>query len=196
MLTAAFADPVLDAQATFRAVLGAAAQPGTIAELSRFPAAPPPLSAGAAAIALTLCDQDTPLWLDYPLRSSATAVRWLRFHTGAPIVEDTGCAAFAFVSAPKDLPPFDHFNLGTPEYPDHSTTIVIQVRSFREGPRFDLMGPGIRNRAQMQATPLPDDMLPQLAANRNLFPRGVDLLFAAETQIMSLPRSIVIGRGD
>jgi alpha-D-ribose 1-methylphosphonate 5-triphosphate synthase subunit PhnH len=196
MLTAAFADPVLDAQATFRALLGAAAQPGTIAELGRVPAAPPPLSAGAAAIALTLCDRETPLWLDSTLLSSPTTVRWLRFHTGAPIIDDAGSAAFAFVGAPEELPPFDRFNQGTAEYPDRSTTIVLQVRSFCEGPRFALTGPGIRIREQMQVAPLPNDMLQRLSANRKHFPQGVDLLFATETRIMALPRTIEVGRGD
>jgi alpha-D-ribose 1-methylphosphonate 5-triphosphate synthase subunit PhnH len=190
MIGTAFSDPVLAAQATFRAVLDATARPGTIARLTQPLTAPPPLAAGVAAIALTLCDQDTALWLDPGLRANPAVAEWLRFHTGARIVESSGSAAFALMSSSRDIPPFDRFNTGTPEYPDRSTTIVLQVDSFREGPVMTLTGPGIRKEQLVHITPLPSDMVERLAANRRLFPRGIDLLLATETEIMALPRAV------
>ena len=188
MVAAAFPNPVFAAQSTFRAVLDAIARPGTIAPLDELLQPPAPFTAGAAALALTLCDHDTPVWLDDGLRVPAV-LDWLRFHTGARIVDEPRSAAFAFVSAPRDVPPFDKFSVGTLEYPDRSTTIVLQVDDLRAGRCLLLSGPGIRGEHKLRVEPTPDDLPERLAANARLFPRGVDLLLATETEIAALPRS-------
>ena len=41
---------------------------------------------GTAAIALTLFDHDTPIWLDPPMSGTPDVTKWLKFHTGAPVV--------------------------------------------------------------------------------------------------------------
>jgi alpha-D-ribose 1-methylphosphonate 5-triphosphate synthase subunit PhnH len=196
MIAAAFLDPVTAAQSTFSAVLNATARPGTIVRLTQPLSAPRPLSAAAGAIALTMCDPDTPVWLDADLRSSPAVVEWLRFHTGARIIDEPADAAFAFVSAPDELPPFDWFGAGTPDYPDRSTTVVLLVQSFQQGSRFVLTGPGIRHEQQVQVAALPDDMPERLAANRRLFPRGIDLVLVTETDVMALPRSVRLIGGE
>jgi alpha-D-ribose 1-methylphosphonate 5-triphosphate synthase subunit PhnH len=122
-----FADPVFDAQATFKAVMDAMARPGTIVPIQPLAAPPAPLSATAAAIALTLCDHDTPLWLDTRLAESAAVYSWLGFHTGAPLVGMPREAAFALVAISAGLPQLADFAQGTQEYPDRSTTIILQV---------------------------------------------------------------------
>ena len=91
------------------------------------------MSGEAAAIAFALFDHDTPVWLDAALAAAPDVAAWLRFRTGAPIVTDQAAAAFALVSEPARLPPFDEFNLGTAEYPDRSTTIILQVAGFAQG---------------------------------------------------------------
>jgi alpha-D-ribose 1-methylphosphonate 5-triphosphate synthase subunit PhnH len=184
------------AQATFRAVLDATARPGTIVPIAQPLTAPPPLSVGAAAIALTLCDNDTPVWLDAALRTTPAVSEWLRFHTGARITEDAASAAFAFVNDATALPALEDFHLGTLEYPDRSTTIVVQVASFAEGARFALTGPGIRQPRTIQVAALPADITQRLAANRRLFPRGVDLVLVAGSDIMALPRTTHLQAGD
>ena len=189
MVAAAFSDPVMAAQAAFRAVLDATARPGTIARVTQPLSAPAPLSLGAAAIALTLCDNDTPVWLDAPLRAAPAIGEWLRFHTGARITEDPATAAFAFVSDAPVLLPLEAFHFGTLEYPDRSTTIIAQVASFTEGTRFVLTGPGIRQEYAVRIASLPGDIAERLAENRRLFPRGVDLLLVAGSDIMALPRT-------
>jgi alpha-D-ribose 1-methylphosphonate 5-triphosphate synthase subunit PhnH len=186
MISAAFADPVLQAQSTFRAILDALARPGTVQPLDETVAAPAPLSAGAAAAALTLCDHDITV-----LRANDVA-EWLRFHCGCPLVENLRDAAFAFVGDIENLPPFEAFNLGTAEYPDRSTTIVLQVESFESGIDLAFEGPGIRGRKFFRAEPLPADIAERLVANRALFPRGVDLLLATRNAVAGLPRSVRI----
>lgn len=190
MLSAGFADPVRASQATFRAVLDAMARPGTVQPIAAAPPAPPPLCAGAAAIALTLCDHDTPVWLDGDLRGNDDVVDWLRFHCGCPIVEESGRAAFAFARAGAKLPPFEAFNLGTADYPDRSTTLVLQVEALQAGAGLILTGPGIRERNALAARPLPDDLPARLAQNHGLFPRGLDLLLASADAVAGLPRSV------
>ena len=195
-MTAGFATPVLSAQTTFRAVLNALARPGSIHPVMAELSAPPPLTTTAAAIALTLCDHDTPLWLDERLRSAEAVIAWLRFHCGSPVVNDPRTAAFAFVGTPSELPPFDRFNPGLPDYPDRSTTLILQLASLHAGPELMLQGPGIRGRQSLRASPLPGDIRARLLANRDLFPRGVDLILTADEEVTALPRSVrVVSEG-
>lgn len=195
VLAAGFANPVLAAQSTFRAVVAATARPGTVWPIEAAVEAPAPLSRGAAAIALTLCDQDTPVWLDARLSATGAIPQWLRFHCGAKIVDDPGAASFAFAADSAALPDFAHFNLGSADYPDRSATIVMLVESLQSGLPLILAGPGIRGRQMLRAAPLPHDIVERLADNRALFPRGVDLLLASADTVAALPRSVrLIGR--
>jgi alpha-D-ribose 1-methylphosphonate 5-triphosphate synthase subunit PhnH len=189
MAAAELSNPVFAAQATFRAVLDAMARPGTIHKIEAA-GAPSPLSPTAAAVALTLCDHDTPVWLDTALRAAAPVIEWLRFHCSAPIVDRPCDAAFAFLSVAQELPPLSDFNIGTPDYPDRSTTIVIEVASLRAGVHLTLTGPGgIPERRSFHMDPLPHDFSNRLAANRAHFPCGVDLLLVADGEVAALPRT-------
>src|SRR3954452_23394795 len=90
-LSPGFADAVGDAQACFRLVLDAMAHPGRVQTVR--PLSPrPPLCNAAAAVVLTLIDQETPLWLDL---DAAAARAWIAFHTGAPMIADPTRAMFA-----------------------------------------------------------------------------------------------------
>jgi alpha-D-ribose 1-methylphosphonate 5-triphosphate synthase subunit PhnH len=190
-LAPGFADRVLSAQSVFRSIMDAFARPGRICRLSMDLAPPPPLAPAAAAAALTLFDQDTPVWLESPLVDTGVAY-WLRFHTGAPVVNDPQQAAFAIISDPELAPPFDAFALGTPDYPDRSATLILQIESFDDGPPLAFRGPGIKDRIVFRTRPVPPDFRQRLAANRALFPRGVDLLLAADAAIAALPRSATL----
>lgn len=192
MISLGFPDPVMQAQSTFRAILDAIARPGKVQPIGQTIVAPEPFSSGAAAIALTLCDHDAPVWLDDRLRANEAVGEWLRFHCGCPLVANPGDAAFAFAGNPEDFPPFDAFDQGTGDYPDRSTTIVLGVESFDVQPCLKLAGPGIRDRISFGARPLPLDIAERLARNRLLFPRGVDLFLATATAVAGLPRSVRI----
>jgi alpha-D-ribose 1-methylphosphonate 5-triphosphate synthase subunit PhnH len=79
-----FISPPVEAANAFRTILQAMSRPGMILPFSP-PVAPPlPLLPGAAAVALTLADFQTPLWLAPSLRTSVIA-QFLRFETGAPV---------------------------------------------------------------------------------------------------------------
>jgi alpha-D-ribose 1-methylphosphonate 5-triphosphate synthase subunit PhnH len=190
VLAPAFDDPALASQAVFRTVMEAIARPGLPRRLSSKLAVPPPLSATAAAVALTLLDYETPFWLDPGLAAAGEVAPWFRFHTGAPQAADSAQATFAFVSEPAAMPSFDVFSSGSLEYPDRSTTLVVQVASCGHGEELTLSGPGIAGTRSFSAEPLPADFRARLTANREMFPRGVDLILVTRDAVAALPRSI------
>jgi alpha-D-ribose 1-methylphosphonate 5-triphosphate synthase subunit PhnH len=181
-------DPVHDGQTCFRTVLDAMAHPGRIVTLPFRLAAPPPapLSDAAAALALALCDFETPIWLDAALQ---TAGDYLRFHCGAALVTDPVAAHFAFAGAPATLPPLDAFALGTDEYPDRSTTLVIAVSALEAGRGVTLAGPGIDGTARLAVGGLGEGFWAERAALRTLVPRGLDIVFTCGNRLAALPRS-------
>jgi alpha-D-ribose 1-methylphosphonate 5-triphosphate synthase subunit PhnH len=190
MLAPAFEDPALASQAVFRTVMEAMARPGLARALPCGLTVPPPLFPSAAAVALTLLDYETPFWLDQTLAEAGEVAAWIRFHTGAPQTADRARAAFGFVSAPAAMPSFDVFSAGSIEYPDRSTTLVVQVARFGQGETLKLCGPGIAGTRNFSAQPLPPDFRARLLANREMFPRGLDLILVSEDAVAALPRSL------
>lgn len=188
-----FADPVIAGQRAFKAVMDALARPGTIQRLPNEARPPAPLPQGLAEIALTLCDHDSPVWLDAGLVSENAVCDWLRFHTGATLMNAPAEADFAFVIG--DLPPLATFALGSDEYPDQSTTIVLALPSLTAGPALTLRGPGIKQTAIISPAGLPGDFLTRWAENREQFPRGIDLLLVGPEGLIGLPRTTRISQG-
>jgi alpha-D-ribose 1-methylphosphonate 5-triphosphate synthase subunit PhnH len=193
-LALGFASPVRDAQAAFRAVLAAMAEPGRIVTPAA-PAAPPsPLPAAMAAVALTLVDADTPLWLDAAARAGE-APSWLRFHCGCRIVADPAEASFAFCTESAAMPPMHCFATGTDEYPDGGATLVVAVHALGAGPALALSGPGIAGTTSLRVAGLPPGFVADRAANHRLFPRGVDTILVAGGMLAALPRSTAVAEG-
>jgi alpha-D-ribose 1-methylphosphonate 5-triphosphate synthase subunit PhnH len=192
MAVAAFPEPVLASQAVFRAVMDAFARPGAVRPLPPAPGAPPPLSATAAAVALALLDYETPVWLDAALSSETEVADWIRMATGARVTNDPREAAFALIASPALTPAFDVFAVGSAEYPDRSTTLVLQVDRFGSGERLSLSGPGVKHTQGLASEPLPPDFPARLAANRALFPCGVDVILVSPTAVAALPRSVSV----
>jgi alpha-D-ribose 1-methylphosphonate 5-triphosphate synthase subunit PhnH len=181
-----FADPVADAQRTFRAVLEAMASPGRIIEIACADLDAPALSPAAAWITLTLADLDAPIWLS---DSRAEAAGWIRFHTGAPIVVEPSASALAFAATGDKLPPLDHFALGMPEFPDRSTTLVLDADGLGTGTRMELSGPGIRDRRELRVDDAAASLIAERCALGELYPRGIDLVLACGRRCLALPRT-------
>jgi alpha-D-ribose 1-methylphosphonate 5-triphosphate synthase subunit PhnH len=187
-LAGGFADPVFESQSVFRAVLAALSRPGRAVDCASTVVCPSPLSSGAAAIVATLVDASSALFLDPALAGGAVPA-WITFQTGAPIVSDPEKAAFAVIGDPLAMPDFAAFAQGSAEYPDRSTTLILEVDRLEGGAELILKGPGIKDLARISPHPLPVDFPARMRANRALFPRGVDLLLVAGTRILGLPRS-------
>jgi alpha-D-ribose 1-methylphosphonate 5-triphosphate synthase subunit PhnH len=194
-LPAGFADKVLSAQSVFRSVMDAMARPGSIQRIASAAGTPAVMMRGAAAIALTLFDHDTPIWLDAQMSATADVAKWLKFHTSAPVVADSSIASFALVGDPKNLPSLDRFAFGSNEYPDRSTTLILQVESLTDGPVVELRGPGIDGRAALRASIQPQDLFERLAINATLFPRGIDVVLVHDDSIVAIPRTTRLVKG-
>lgn len=187
-LAGGFPDAVLNSQSVFRSLMDSMARPGTIALVLPAIAPPAPLGVAAGALMLTLCDIDTPVWLSPELTKSGTSA-WLSFHCGAPLTREKTEARFAFLEAGAAMPPFSLFAAGTQDYPDRSTTLVIEVTSLTEGRPLTLSGPGIRDVTTIALDGLPEPFLHQWVGNRALFPRGVDVVLTAGREFLCLPRT-------
>jgi len=188
VLDGGFADLVKDSQSVFRTVMDALSRPGLKQPIHVDAAPPAPLSPEVAVIALTLADHDSPVWLDETLAASEAVVAWLKFHTGAPIVSDPREADFALVTGWATLPKLDAFGIGTDEYPDRSTTVVLAVEGF-DGADRTITGPGIKETETLTIAGITGDFIAQWALNRELFPCGVDVVFAGAGQVVGLPRT-------
>jgi alpha-D-ribose 1-methylphosphonate 5-triphosphate synthase subunit PhnH len=194
-LPAGFADKVKSAQSTFRVVMEAMARPGSVQRVVAAVGTPAPMMRGTAAIALTLFDHDTPIWLDPKMSETSEVAKWLKFHTSAPVVADSSICSFALIGDAGALPNLSHFALGTNEYPDRSTTLVVQVKDLTMGEVYELRGPGIDGRAVLHATIEPENLFERLAVNEFLFPRGIDVVLVADDAIVAIPRTTHLSRG-
>jgi alpha-D-ribose 1-methylphosphonate 5-triphosphate synthase subunit PhnH len=181
-----FADPVADAQATFRAVLDAMGRPGRLHLVGEKVQPPAPLAGATAALLLTLADADTPLWLAPDL---CTAHDWIVFHTGASITETPSDAAFGVANT---LPDLSAFAAGSDETPETSATLIVQVAAFGTGQRLRLAGPGLRMPALLAVDGLPENFAAIWADNHALYPRGIDLVLVAGAALVALPRSLAV----
>ncbi len=186
--TPGFANPVFDSQRTFRSLLDAMARPGTIAEMAVAVTAPAPLSPAAAAIALTLFDHDTPVWLD-EAAASDEVISFLAFHCGCPITADAMATSFAVIAQPGGMPSLDRFSPGSDAYPDSSTTLVIDLPSLDGDQAVRVTGPGIDQSDVIAPAGLPDGFWKWMAMNRAVFPLGIDLILTSKATALCLPRT-------
>ena len=184
-----FAAPVLDAQATFRAVLEAMGRPGRIIALAAHAPAPAPLNAAAAAALLTLADAETAVWSD----AGPVVAEWLGFHAGCALTPLLDQARFVLVTGAA--PSLAALDPGTEEEPQASATLIVQVEALVAGEGWRLTGPGIEAEHRLRVVGLADDFLAQWQMQRARFPRGVDVLLCAGERIAALPRSVTIVEG-
>jgi len=82
--------------------------------------------------------------------------------------------------------PLDQYRIGTSEYPDRSTTLIVELESFTAA-NVSLSGPGIKDSTDFA---LPDSTACQ--GNAAQFPLGVDFFFTSGGQLAALPRSTTI----
>jgi alpha-D-ribose 1-methylphosphonate 5-triphosphate synthase subunit PhnH len=196
-LPVGFADKVFSAQSTFRSVMDAMARPGRAQKITSTAGTPAAMMHGTAAIALTLFDHDTPIWLDTSMSQTTDVAQWLKFHSSAPVVQNPAICHFALIGNAAALPALDQFSFGSNEYPDRSTTLIIQVESLTQGLSFELRGPGIDGSAILRATLQPADLFHRLDINAALFPRGIDVVLVHEDEIVAIPRTTrLVAKGE
>jgi alpha-D-ribose 1-methylphosphonate 5-triphosphate synthase subunit PhnH len=200
-----FSNPVEDAQTVFRAVLSALSRPGIPMSLA---VCPPPLpvpgfSQGMLALALALCDMETPLWLD-AAADTPEARHHLRFHCSAPFAANPRDSSFAFIAQPACMPRLREFNPGLAAYPGRSATLVISADfSAANSQVMELTGPGVRDNARgawqsFHLSGLAPWFWEDWEANVAAYPLGVDSIFVDQwtessgspvIRLLGLPRT-------
>jgi alpha-D-ribose 1-methylphosphonate 5-triphosphate synthase subunit PhnH len=191
LLGAGFSDPVFQSQTAFRALLAALSEPGQARELAIAVEPPAGLEPASALALLTLADYETPIWLPAALRDGPAGA-WLRFHCGAALVEDPASAAFAVIDGAMPEPKLAVFNPGDDQFPDRSTTVIVQCAALIGGEVVTLEGPGIAGTCEIAPSGLRPGFWAELAANAALYPCGVDLILSHGARLIGLPRSTQI----
>lgn len=189
MLRPGFASPVADAQRVFQACMRALSRPGRVVVLEAGVVPPSPLSPEMAAILLALADHETHLWLDPDAACTRAVAEFLTFHTGARLTADIADATFAVVTGVAHMPALAQLPHGTPEYPDRSATLLVQVAGLRTS-GLHLEGPGIDGQTHIGFDGMAPTFADELKANRAAYPCGVDIVLAAPGAIVGLPRSV------
>lgn len=190
-LLPAWADSVHDAQASFRCILKALSEPGTIQILPVTIDGPAPLDLATTAVCLTLADYETPLWIS-EAASTPAVVSYLRFHCGCSLVSEPAAAVYAVIVDPHQGIALGRFAQGSLEYPDRSATLLIQVPTLENGPARQLSGPGIAGTSTLRVGGLPQDFDASWQENCAGFPLGVDIVFCCGNAIVGLPRTTQI----
>lgn len=189
-LDGGFDDIPTESAGIFRAVLDAMSHPGTMQNQLTNLHPPAPLLSTCAAVILTLVDNDTPLWLA-PELMGVDVIQYLKFHTGATLVENASDAAFAVFLA-SDIPDLNQFQSGTAEYPDRSATMIIQIDGGGDASPINLSGPGIKHRQEFSAPGLDGEFWRKVRSNNSKFPLGLDFVFCLPEGIAACPRSSAI----
>lgn len=190
-LIAGFSHPVQQAQQVFRALLKAMSEPGIQVTCRHSETVPAGLNRASWQVALSLLDADTRVWLSPSLAGSDAIISNLRFHCQCTITDDISTADFAIAEA-SELPLLSDLNWGCPEYPERSTTLIVQVPALSNEPFWHLTGPGIENSRDIRIAGLSDQYRSELIHSRQRFPLGIDTLYCCDETLVALPRTTQI----
>jgi alpha-D-ribose 1-methylphosphonate 5-triphosphate synthase subunit PhnH len=188
MFDATYLQSPAQAAHAFRAILSSFSKPAVSLKIATADDAPLPLLPAAATVLLTLADYQTPIWLSPELNVDIVR-KYLRFHTGAPITTAAQDATFALLTVEEATTFMPDFNLGDHEYPDRSTTVIMQVSDFAGGLTVAATGPGLEFPVNVNVAGPSDELWRHIQNNNSLFPIGNDFVFTSINEIMSLPRS-------
>ncbi|KFA98598.1 phosphonate C-P lyase system protein PhnH [Vibrio sp. ER1A] len=204
-ITTAFKDAVHDSQQCFRLLLKAMSEPGEIVTLEMsegFGA----MHKAATQTLLSLSDNATPIWLSESHLKDAAIRENIRFHCGSPVTERQNSASFAVI-AEQDLADFDWnnatFSLGCEEYPDQSTTVIVELGSLTNGSdanpskgglTLTLSGPGIESKSVLNIGVASKAFQHFLQGRQEhfAFPLGMDLILVNDESIACLPRTTLV----
>ncbi|MBE1425030.1 alpha-D-ribose 1-methylphosphonate 5-triphosphate synthase subunit PhnH [Desulfomicrobium macestii] len=194
-IPAGFTRPVFESQGTFRVILEAMSRPGTLVPLPVQAEGPVGWSGSMTSVVLTLCDMETPVWLDAACNTEE-ALRFLRFHCGCPLTDTPAKASFAVLAQPGRMPSLETFSLGSVEYPEKSTTVLLTSDFSNDvGEAARISGPGVDGEGRIPLSWLPAGFTRMWRDNSRLFPRGVDLILVGKDQVVGLPRTLKLEAG-
>jgi alpha-D-ribose 1-methylphosphonate 5-triphosphate synthase subunit PhnH len=189
-ITSSFSQPVEHAQQCFRQILKALSEPGTKVTLQHH-AGFAPLNAAASQILLSLCDQDTSLYLSPELATAEGELNsvWqnLAFHNGIK-ASSAEQADFVVIDQHSHID-LSQLKAGTELSPEHSATVIVQSNSFSSGPRLRLSGPGIAHSRELHLGDLSETLLNYLLKPAHSFPLGLDFMFCHQQSLIAISRT-------
>ena len=186
-LQPAFSLAVQDAQHSFRRLLKAMSEPGVIVSLQQLQHGWQPLNVASTSLLLTLADHETPVWLASALRNDLVGQN-LRFHTGAPLVDQPQQAVFAVANDGISAEQLNVLSAGTVTAPETGVTLIVQLASLSGGRMLRLTGAGIAEE-RMIAPQLPDCIIDELTERPHPFPLGIDLILTCGERLLAIPRT-------
>ena len=182
-----FDNPVLGSQSVFRQLLKSMSEPGIQSKVESIKSYPNALWQASYVIALSLFDQDTPVFLSESLQTPENLAT-LRFQVSLSATDNTADADFV-VCNQDEIPDINTLNLGNEEYPDQSCTLIIQCNSFDEGEPYRATGPGIETSRIIQCSALNNILFEQREQIFSQFPLGIDIIFVHKNKFFCLPRT-------
>ena len=145
------------------------------------------MNVASTSLLLTLVDHDTPVWLAPALHNDLVGQN-LRFHTGAPLVEQPQQATFAVASDSISAEQLNVLSAGTVVAPETGVTLVVQLASLSGGRMLRLTGAGIAEE-RMIAPQLPECIIEELTERPHPFPLGIDLILTCGERLLAIPRT-------
>ena len=185
-------DKAFDTQRAFRGVLEAMSRPGTIVSVGKQDKEPVALESATVAVALCLFDHDTQIWMGDGI-AEIEVFDFLKFNCGCPVTTSGMVADFAIACAKCGLPDVTQFKQGSDDFPDRSTTLIVQAPDLKTGPAITLTGPGIEHESALTIAGISDYFWQQRREQKGIFPRGVDIVFTSGDLLVALPRSTRLG---
>ena len=190
MLDEAAPTPLSSAQ-DFRLLMEAMARPGKVVELAPSKVTTKLFNQASRLCALALCDHEVSIWLDAGL-AQPQVIEFLNFHTGSNIVQDLATADFVFFSAMPSLEELNSLQIGTPQYPDRSATVILEMANISAGDGYVLSGPGIQDKHYIDVDGLSQEFIQWWPENRARFPLGIDVYLTSDSALVGLPRTTTI----
>ncbi|OEF28978.1 phosphonate C-P lyase system protein PhnH [Vibrio rumoiensis] len=205
-IAAGFGDTIHDSQFCFRQLLTAMSQPGTLVELNLVQGFGHMMPASTQVL-LALADNSTPVWLSEQFEHDVAVTENLNFHLGCSLLKSQQHdiqkqANFALI-AEQDVADFNwsqsQFYVGNEEYPDRSTTVIVEVAGLSNQPcgsalHLSLTGPGIETEKPLFIQSHCFDSLNAMLTLRKThrFPLGLDFIVVSGEQVVALPRSTTV----
>lgn len=161
--------------------------PGQLVTIHQNTHAPDIFNWASAATCLTLLDRETPVWIDIEEQSSA--VSWLQYCCKSSVVTEPCMANFAIVTKPVNMPDLEYFRIGTYDYPENATTILVQVEDILPNVEYKIAGIGFGQRLHLELKGLSAHFWHQWRHLSGRHPLGIDVFITCEDVLTALPKS-------
>ena len=192
-----FDDEIHNSQDCFREILKAMSEPGTKVKLNYIKGFGK-AAAASTQILLTLSDNMTSIWFSEYFKKDTDLTNNISFYTNSKIVNNSKYSTFALIDGSEEqyfegtLP----FSVGSLEYPDKNTTVIVEVSSFSHGESYFLKGPGIQSTKPLTISGIPKSLIYYLINRKNedIFPMGIDFIFVCDEEVIAIPRTTLMER--